>query len=291
MYEAILSVVAPVVIAAAIGFIWEKSGRGYATDFVMDLTMTVGMPCLVFSTLARMDIAPDAFARMAWASAISIVLFLASGAAVLRMTGLSLRAFLPSLTFPNTGNMGLSLNLLAFGEPGLALAIVYFTVCTLFQFTVGVAINSGSTSIKPFLRMPVLYALAAAVGFLASGVEPPAWLMNTTKILGSMAVPVMLVTLGVSLGRLRVAALPRAVLLSLLRVGLGFGVGVGLAHAFGLDGTARGTLILQCAMPVAVFNYLFAQRYKTSPEEVAGLVVVSTLLSFLSLPALLWFVM
>jgi malate permease and related proteins len=49
--------------------------------------------------------------------------------------------------------------------------------------------------------------------------------------------------------------------------------------------------ILQSAMPVAVFSYLFAVRYNRSPEEVAGTVVISTLLSFASLPALLWYVL
>jgi predicted permease len=44
-------------------------------------------------------------------------------------------------------------------------------------------------------------------------------------------------------------------------------------------------------MPVAVFNYVHAEMYKTRPAEVAGLVMVSTVLSFITLPALMWFVM
>jgi len=68
-------------------------------------------------------------------------------------------------------------------------------------------------------------------------------------------------------------------------------VGVMLADILGLEGVARGIMILQSAMPVAVFSYLFAVRYNRSPEEVAGTVVISTLLSFLTLPALLWYVL
>ena len=44
---------------------------------------------------------------------------------------------------------------------------------------------------------------------------------------------------------------------------------------------------LQSSMPVAVFNYLLAQRYDREPSEVAGLVVVSTLMSFMLTPLLL----
>jgi predicted permease len=42
--------------------------------------------------------------------------------------------------------------------------------------------------------------------------------------------------------------------------------------------------VLQAAMPVAVFNYLLALKYKRSPQVIAGLVFCSTLLSFVSLP-------
>ena len=50
-------------------------------------------------------------------------------------------------------------------------------------------------------------------------------------------------------------------------------------------------VILESAMPVAVFNYLWAVRYNTAPEVVAGLVLASTALSFDTLPLLLLFLM
>jgi predicted permease len=68
-------------------------------------------------------------------------------------------------------------------------------------------------------------------------------------------------------------------------------VGLILAAVLQLDGVARGVLVLQCAMPAAVFNYLFAQRYARAPEEVASIVVVSTLLAFAGLPVLLGFLL
>ena len=51
-----------------------------------------------------------------------------------------------------------------------------------------------------------------------------------------------------------------------------------------VDGLTRKVLILQASMPVGVLNYLFAQRYARSPEQVASLVLVSTLLSVISIP-------
>jgi predicted permease len=102
-----------------------------------------------------------------------------------------------------------------------------------------------------------------------------------------MAIPLMLVALGHALGSFRVRRLPVAAGIAVARLGLGFGMGVALAAVLGLEGTARGVVIIESAMPVAVFNYLLAARYDRHPEDVAGAIVVSTLLAFVLLPGLL----
>lgn len=48
----------------------------------------------------------------------------------LRLTGMPPRVYLPSLVFPDIGNLGLPVCLFAFGQRGLALAIVFFAVTT-----------------------------------------------------------------------------------------------------------------------------------------------------------------
>ena len=76
-------------------------------------------------------------------------------------------------------------------------------------------------------------------------------------------------------------------MISVVRIVLGGLVGIAVAALFGLTGPMRAVLILQCANPVAIYNYLFAQRWNNQPEEVAGVVILSTLLSLLSIPMLL----
>ena len=101
----------------------------------------------------------------------------------------------------------------------------------------------------------------------------------------------MLITLGVSLASLKVLEWKHSLLFSLLRVAGGFGAGLMVAQGFGLEGVERGVLILQSSMPVAVFNYLLAIRYQREPGEVAGMVVLSTLLSFILLPLIVAYVL
>ena len=122
---------------------------------------------------------------------------------------------------------------------------------------------------------------------MSVGIEVPPWLANTTRLIGGLTIPLMLLTLGVTLAGLRVTALWRTIALSILRLTMGFSVGYGLATALGFEGVARGVLIVECAMPVAVFNFLFAQRYDRTPSEVAGMVLISTVMAFAMLPLVL----
>ena len=291
MLYQLFSVIAPVFVCAVIGYIWRKQGRAYDTAFVTTLVTNIGTPCLVFSTLIDSKMQTDAFLEMGAATAATTVAFYAIYYLFLKATKLSMKAFLSALVYGNTGNMGLPLCLLAFGDHGLALAIAYFTVNVLFLFTIGVAVPAGATSPGALLRLPILYATLAALVFMSTGWHVPDFVTNTARILGGLTVPLMLITLGVSLAGLGVKRLPRAAVLSAMRIGVGFLVGWGGAEVFGFEGVARGVLIVECAMPVAVFNFLFAERYNNQPEEVAGMVVISTLMSFATLPFLLAFVM
>jgi predicted permease len=137
------------------------------------------------------------------------------------------------------------------------------------------------------LTTPLPYAVVAAALFLAFDARPPAWLVNTTELLGDMTIPLMLVALGVSLARLRVVRALRTAAVAVLRLLMGLGVGLALAALFGLEGVARGVFIIESTMPVAVFNYLFAHVYGREAEAVASAIVISTLISFATLPLLL----
>ena len=291
MFLTIFSVIAPVFICAMIGFGWVKKGLAFDTPFVSRLVMEVGAPCLIFSSFMEQDIDMDAFREMAVAAFVSMLVFGLLGSLALYLARLDQRTWLPSQMFPNVGNMGLPLCLLAFGDEGLALGMTYFMVNTVFGFTIGMMITSGNVSFRELLKNPTFYSVIITVVFLFTGTKPWTWVQNTTALLGDFTIPLMIIAMGVSLARFHITSVRRSFLIAVMRLTMGFVVGVAIATLLGLDGTARGVTILQSAMPVAVFSYLFAVRYNRSPEEVAGTVVISTVLSFLSLPLLLWYVL
>jgi malate permease and related proteins len=287
MLGPILAAVIPVLATAGLGFAWVRSGRPFENAMFTPLVVDIGTPCLIFGTFARTTIAPAQFATIALASTTAIACFALVAAIVLPLAGLRLRTFLPSLSFPNNGNLGLPLAAYAFGEAGLSYAIVFYAICMIGQFTVGQAIAAGSANWRGMLRLPLIYAVLLGVAVSVWHVALPHWFSNTISLIGGMTIPLMLLMLGASLARLRVVLISQAMALSALRIGAGACIGLVIASLFELDATARSVLIMQCAMPVAVYNYLFAQKWNNQPEEVASLVIVSTLLSTFTVPVLL----
>lgn len=289
MYDTLLPIVAPVFLIAAAGYTWVKLGQEFPSKPISALVMNLAAPCLVFSTLTTLEFQPEAFVNIAVAGLITVVAAAALGYVVLLMLRRSHRAFLPSLTFPNAGNMGLAVCLLTFGDEGLALGVVLFALWMTGNFVFGSWVSSGQMTVQSALRTPILYAVPGAIALQLLSLQPPEWIATSTRLVGSITIPLMLITLGASLARLEVRSVKSVGVLAIARFTIGLAAGFGVASLLDLDGTARGVLTLQAAMPPAVINYVFAQRFEREPEEVAAMLLLATVASFLTLPLLIAF--
>lgn len=287
----LFAIVGPVLIAVAVGYVMAQLGHKDEPEYVGGLITNVGAPCLIFSTLANLEVSATTVGILSGAALAGIIGCAVISYPILRLTGLSVRGYLPSLAHPNTGNMGLPLCLFAFGEEGLALGIAYYVVSSLSQYVVTPCVVSGDMSIRRIVRSPIIYAVVASLAFLLTHSTVPQWLNNATGLLAGMTIPLLLITLGYSLARLKIDNLKVSISLSALRLSMGFAVGITVAELLGLEGTARGVAILQSSMPVAILNYLFANQFNAEPDGVASFVVVSTIMSFVTLPALLWYIL
>lgn len=287
MLVELFAVMAPVLIVAGIGYGWARSGQPYPTDFVTRLVLNISTPCLVLSTLTRAEVDLGLFGQMAVACVVICSLMAGIGWLLSHAIGSDPRVLVPAYMFPNTGNMGLPISLYAFGEPGLALAVAFFVVLSVGHFSVGLMLSGAAQSWRRLLLNPVIISLCVALVVVLFELQLPRWIDNTVGLLGAMSIPMMLLTLGVSLASIRIRQVGRGMWLGGARMLCGAGIGWVIALALGLPPLAQGVLVLQSAMPVAVFNYLFAVRAGRSPETVASLVICSTLLSFLFIPLLL----
>jgi malate permease and related proteins len=289
MLTVILAVVAPVAAILGVGFLWDRLRQPFDAGFIGSLVYFVGGPCLTFTTLVTFDFTPGAL-RLALATVALFVVVGIVGAVVLRALSLSPRWYLNTVLFPNLGNMGLPLAYFAYGDAGLALSVVIFTIGSVLHSTVGIWIVSGRLSPVELFKAPLLYATIAAITIHALALPAPDFLLQGASILGGMTIPLMLLSLGVSLSRMQVHNTRRAATLAGIRLGIGLSLGVAVAWMFDLSPLERGLLVLNSVMPAAVFNYLLAERFKAAPEDVAGAVALSTLAAFALLPFVLAFV-
>lgn len=283
----VLEIVAPVFLLAGIGFGWVKLGFEYRIEFVTKLAMTLSVPCLIFVSLMNTQIDPAALTALSLASVAAYAAVTLVAAALIWSLRLNRRIYLAPLIFGNTGNLGLPLALFAFGEVGLSYAVVVFAIMAIWSFTFGIWLVAGAGSFGKVLREPLVWATLLGALFLWQNWETPTFLTNTLSLLGQMAIPMMLITLGVAVARLSPDGVGRAVLLSALKLVICIAIAWVVADWFKLDDVAFGVLVLQVATPVAVTSYLLAEKYGADAQAVAGLVVVSTLMSVGALPLIL----
>lgn len=303
------NVIAPVLICTAIGFFWGRSSTPYAAEFVSRAVMNIGAPCLVVSAISQVDISGQDFAQVAFAAVLIFVGTAALGVIAIKLfngkgTGkkdvakkdVDGRALLSAVVFPNNGNMGLPLCLFAFGEQGLALGLSFFLVQMTALMTAGVALMSrASTGLRAILadlaKQPLIYAIIIALWLVGSGSRLPLWIDSTVELLAGFTIPLMLITLGVSLSNLTTTGWWRSIVFSTLRIGGGLVFAWVAVSLLGITGTARNVVLLQAIMPAAVFNYLLALKFDRDPNAVAGVVVASTIMALLAVPLLLTFLL
>lgn len=292
MLSELSAIIAPILICSSIGFIWVRTGTPYPSDFITRLVMNIGAPCLIVSSLGKIDVDRQVLGQVALAATFILASLGFASVIITRYYRLRAAVFIPPMLFANTGNMGLPLCFFAFGDVGLAIGLGVFLISTVAQMTVGMFIvSSGQGTITErlvhLLKQPLLASALIATAMLLTDSQLPLWLDNTVGLLAGFTIPLMMITLGVSLANLKVIGWRRSVSFSLLRLLGGFSIAWLCCEILQIEGIARSALILQSSMPVAVFNYLLAHKYHCDPQEVAGMVVISTLLSFISLPFLL----
>jgi predicted permease len=284
MLSELAGVLLPVFAIASLGYGWRKFGVPFEREFVTRLVLNIAGPCLIVDSLSNLSLPADVVAKMALGGVGMFVTAVVVCFIIIKIARLPVRTFLPALAIGNTGNLGLPVCFFAFGQEGLGLAVAVFVANSIGQFTLTPILQSGGTPWKTLVTTPVIYGAVIGTALLITDYQLPGWASGTVSLLGGLLIPMMLLALGNTLGGFKVARLPFASFWGLVRLAVGLLIAVLIAELLGLEGVPRGVLILQGAMPAAIFSYLFAARYDRAPDDVAGIVLMSTLFSILTLP-------
>jgi len=208
-----------------------------------------------------------------------------------RLSGWKAQTFVPPMMFNNSGNMGLPLAVFAFGEEALPAAMVLFLVENTLHFTVGNAILTRRIHPVALLRMPML--LATLAGILVSGLQItiPQPLHAAIDLLGQVAIPLMLFSLGVRMTAVGFGDWRIGLVGALVCPLSGLLLAWSLLGQFELAEVEAAQLLVFAALPPAVLNYMLAERYNVEPERVAAIVLLGNLASVLVIPVVLYLVL
>jgi len=290
IYIKIFEVIFPVFFVIGVGYYLGKKNPKIDTNFITNFAGNIGTPAMIFYTVTTTGITLSVFTHYFIYALIMIGGFAIIGLFFLFLLKKDLSMELPPLILPNTGNMGIPICLFAYGSQGLGVASAIASVIILFHFTLGVFLAKKEFSLDVVIKSPPVYAIIISVIFLYFQIETPLFLENTTFLLTYATIFLVLMSLGIALTRFKFS-LKDSIILSLCRVILGPLVAFIIIYNFDLSGFAAGVLLIQSAMPSAILNYLVGSMYspKKVIDSIASTIVVSTLMSFITIPIVVFF--
>ena len=292
IYIKLFEVLFPVFFVIGIGYYLGKKNPKIDTSFITNFAANIGTPAMIIYAVTSTGINFETFKDYFWYYLLAITAFAIVGIPTLYfLKTKDIIRELPPLIMPNTGNMGVPICLFAYGTEGLGVSASITSIIILFHFTVGVFLADRKFNLYIILKNPPFYAILFSAIVLYYNLTLPTVIINTTEWLMYATIFLILMSLGIALVRLKVFSFSKAIICSLTRMLLGPIIGFLLILYFKLDGFAAGVLLIQCSMPSAVLNYLVASMYspKKIVDSVASTIVVSTLMSFVTIPIVVYF--
>jgi predicted permease len=304
LLSVLTSAILPVVSVAGVGFLLGTL-RDVDADPLSTITIYVLAPALIFYSLVTTPIEGPTVARLVVGivAFIAVIIVLAEGTG--RLVGEEepiLGAFVLTSTFSNAGNYGIPLSAFAFGTLGRSTAVLYIAVQSVLMYTIGVYVASrgqaGSMrgALGKVFRLPLVYAVTAAAVVRAFDLAPPTdtAVMQTIRLTGDAAIPVMLLLLGIQLTNSGGSGSVRRVLpASGLRLLVAPVIAAAIALAVGLTGTVGRVFVLECAMPAAITPLMLTIEFGSeraglsAADYVSRTILVSTLASLVTLTGLI----
>lgn len=279
----IVSIVFPVFFIVLVGFAYGRKNKP-DMQVANQLNMAVFVPALIFGALAGKSFNLAGNAGIALGG---VVVILGSGLLawpLARALGYQPKTLVPPVMFSNAGNMGLPVLALAFGEQALGIAVMLMLVETLLQFSLGTWLLGDRMRLSMLWREPVVAAaiLGFAVSLSGLTVWPP--LMTASKLLGDISIGLMIFSLGVRLSGASLGHWTIGWVGAVATPVTGMLVAWIYGELAGLSPAEQDILFVFGALPPAVINFIFAERYQQEPEKVASIVIIGNAAAVIFIP-------
>ena len=292
IYFKLIEVLFPVFFVVGIGYYLGKKKPDFDNSFITTFASNVGTPAMVIYSITSTGITFEQYTSYFIYYLIAIAGFGLTGIIVLYLLKTKdIIREIPVFLLPNNGNMGIPICLFAYGSQGLGVAASISSLIILLHFTLGVFLADRRFDFNILIKNPPFYAIIFSVTFIYFELEMPKAIINLTELLTYTAIVLILMSLGIALTKLKVFSFTNSIIASIGRVIIGPLIGFLIIIFFDLSGFGAGVILIQSAMPSAILNYLIGSMY--SPKEIvdniASTIVVSTLMSFITVPIVVFF--
>ena len=285
----VFEVVLPTFVIIALGFFLGKIKK-LSIGTLVYIIIYISAPALAFSSIYENQIILNDVISIAITATAVVLGILLIAFVTFKLFRIKHRALYLPMMFGNTGYLGYPVIMFAYGLAGFSRAVLYVIIFDLLFYTIGIYVSTKKSNIKEIFRLPLIYAVIAALIIKYLNVNLPSLIIQPISTLGLITVPVALIVLGCQLSSIKSKSISYGLLGSAYRIGLGFLISVIVVSLLGTTGVTKNVIIVEGAMPAAVMSLIITSKYsKKDAPLTASIVFVSTVLSILTIPLVLWF--
>jgi malate permease and related proteins len=293
-----------VIMAAAVfmillGMLMLRAGivRRQDVQVLNTLIITVGMPSLVFLAVWRSSLTTEVLKIpiLANITVLSCLLIAYVISRYLKMPPAMAGAFIIAAGFGNTAFLGFPLVISVFGAENLVYAVFYDQFSTgLLGLSLGAGIAAwygkgsahGRDVLKNIVRFPPVWGLI--MGFLLQGFALPDFLVKSLEYLSALVVPLVMISLGMSLRVADVSrSLPIVIAAALIKLIISPLMLMVAARTLNVTGIPYQVSLMEASMPSMMMTLSYAIKYELDVDLTASIILITLLFSIFSIPLIL----
>ncbi len=293
-------IILPVLIIFSIGFIGQKL-IGFDIKSISTAALYLMSPFLAFRTFYTNPLTMDYVYIIGFSLILTVVLFI-----IVWLTSVFMKATKPQFSamilggvFMNSGNYGAPVVLFAFGAVGFDYAVIMMVFQSLLMNTIGIFFASLGgeekatlqQSFQRVIRMPLIYAAILGLVFQAVSFTIPKPLMEGISLVADASIPTVMLVLGMQLAAIsrKKVAYRYVTAVTVIRMVASPVIAAIILSFMPVNDLLRSVIILQSAMPAAANTTMFALQFGTEPDLVSFTTFITTLISIITIPIVLFF--
>ncbi len=256
----------------------------------------IALPVLIFQSLSKLEfnkIVGSQFVSVNLLAVLLITVLVYGFGLLLKINKKSLAIFTVACFLGNVAFIGIPFNLLLFGQEGTVLASLNAAIVTFMALTLGLYLieRQNWLSIARIFTKPIVLAVIIGLFFSFFGLTLPRAIDSTLDLIAASTSAVALFAVGIFIyGSSLKKRLGASLVLTFGSLAVMPAIAWLASLFFRLTPIELAVTILQAGMPLATMNFILAHQFHLEEETIANSILISTILSIVTLPVLIWLV-